>query len=287
MPSRYLGVERLVQKGLALLFLTICEPLHAELTIRPSEPAEGSMVTIEGMSGCINQPVGYSVDRLPNRPFAITIRIYDPVYIDPPLLPCPSSKRNRIIVGPLVASDYVVEYYWRFTPDSGADLRATATFTVRSKANANFPPDWLGHWSDPAHPGWGISIDRDATTGHIFGAWYVHEKAGSINAPVWLVAPNMTIDVAPPYPGYMNPLNTSLTGELYRGLATRAFFDNLDSPYNLQQVDHAGNIQIVFTSSTSATLTWSITTSNLFVNTLDDNPSFRKSGSTTMQRLAY
>lgn len=285
MPPRHLKFALcIVRRFLALLLLAVCAPVHADLTIRPAAPAEGSMVTIEGMTGCINQPVSYSVDRLPNGPFAIRIRIYDPVWLDAPLLPCPKSKRNRIIVGPVATGDYVVEYYWRFTPDSNAELRATATFTVLSKANSGFPPDWLGHWSDPANPGWGISIDRDAATGHIFAAWYVHERAGNINAPVWLVASNMTTTGASQNPG---PTNTSLIGELYRGLATRPFFDLTDTPYSLKQGDRAGNIRIDFTSSTTATLTWSITTSNLFAPTLDDTPAFRKSGSTTMQRMAY
>lgn len=269
--------------GLRALFfaiaMAVCFGAHAELAIRPAQPAAGSLVTIEGMSGCMNAPIAFSLDMASLQPNPATIKIFDPGWIDAPLMPCPAAKKNRLIIGPLPAGEYKVELFERITPTSFTTLRATASFTVTVKTNADFPPDWLGLWADPINPGWGLSIMRDPASGHIFSTWYVNERiAQGLFRPVWLVAPNMSFD------GF---LSTTLKGDLYRAIANRAFFDGSNSPYSLSQVDAAGTIQITFTSSTTATVSWSLTTANLFDTQLDIGTIFRRSGSTRLEKLVY
>lgn len=141
----------------------------AELLVYPPQPAQGSTVKIEGMSGCFGNPVEFSIEGLGSPGTDRVIKIYDPIYIPAPLLSCPPSKANRIMVGPVGAGRYRVERYERVSMASQR-LIETTSFVVTTKANAYFPSDWAGLWWVPDQPGWAILIDRDPATGHIFAA---------------------------------------------------------------------------------------------------------------------
>ncbi len=261
----------------------------AQLTIRPESPAAGSVVSIEGLTACYGFGAGYSLELPTDTEPRSVIKISDRGIVLPPPLTCPASKRNRIAVGPLEAGDYRVEYYIVGHPGGPPHLVETKLFSVVQRSNAAFPFDWAGLWSDPANPGWGITIDRDAASGHVFVAWYLHEAmAGAGTRPVWLVATNMVIDGPADLPLLERGLNTKLRGDLARGLSNRAFMDNPSAAYSLAQIELAGKIEIEFLSSTEARLSWEITNSNLFSGALQPPAAgLSRSGSTRIFRLAY
>jgi hypothetical protein len=261
----------------------------AQLVIRPPQPAAGSIVTIEGMTACYGVGSGYSLELPTDTSPDAVIKIFDRGIVLPAPLTCPASKRNRVVVGPLESGNYRVEHYIVGHPGGPPHLNETKSFTVSDKRNAAFPSDWLGLWSDPANPGWGVTLDRHPASGHIFAAWYLHETmpGGGIR-PIWLVASNMSIEGADDLPVIARTLNTKLTGDLARGFSNRAFFDSPTAPYTLAQVDLIGKIEIEFLTSTEARLTWQITSSNLFGASVQATTvGVPRSGATRLVRFDY
>lgn len=288
MMFRCVRYSRCLALVAGLFALNIGQTL-AQLVVRPGSPAAGSLVTIEGLTACYGFGAGYSLE-LPTDTVPVSvIKIFDRGIVLPPPLTCPASKRNRIAVGPLESGEYRVEYYVTGHPGGPPHLIETKMFVVTQRSNAAFPFDWAGLWSDPANPGWGITIDRDSASGHVFVAWYLHETMpGAGPRPVWLVASNMTNDGSSELPVLERGLSIKLRGDLARGLSNRAFAENPTSPYALSQIELAGRIEIEFLSSTEARLTWELSNSNLFSQALQAPATgLARSGSTRIFRLAY
>jgi hypothetical protein len=266
---------------------------RAELTIYPPQPAQGSTIKIEGMTGCFGNPVEYSIEGLGGPSTDRTIKIYDPGYIPGPLLPCPPSKVNRIMIGPVSAGRYRVERYERISAASQR-LIESASFVVTANANAYFPADWAGLWWVPDQPGWAILIDRDPATGHIFAAWYTHEgqNNGSITNPVWVFSSNMSLreDTQPEYLAFAR---TSLTGDVEFAQGNRSLLGSTITssvtipPFSLSTTK-VGKISLDFTSSTEATFSWTIGVAGGFFGRgqFPDAPAVT-SGSVPMRKFAY
>jgi hypothetical protein len=266
---------------------------RAELLIYPSQPAQGSTIKIEGMTGCFGNPVEYSIEGLGTSGMDRTIKIYDPIYIPGPLLPCPPGKANRIMIGPVSAGRYRVERYERISAASQR-LIESASFVVTAKANAYFPADWAGLWWVPDQPGWAILVDRDAATGHIFAAWYTHEgqNNGSVTNPVWVFSSNMSLreDMQPEYLAFAQ---TSLSGDVEFAQGNRSLLGSaitggpMIPPFSLS-TSMVGKISLDFTSSTEATFSWTISVAGGFFGRgkFSDAPAVT-SGSLPMRKFAY
>jgi hypothetical protein len=266
---------------------------RAELTIYPPQPAQGSTIKIEGITGCFGDSVEYSVEGLGSPGTDRIIKIYDPGYIPGPLLPCPPSKANRIMIGPVSAGRYRVERYERISAASQR-LIETTSFVVNAKANAYFPSDWTGLWWVPDQPGWAILIDRDPATGHIFAAWYTHEgqNNGGITNPVWVFSSNMSLreDALPEYLAFAR---TSLSGDVEYAQGNRSLLiTELSSgatipPFSLSPIK-VGTISLDFTSSTEATFSWTIgVAGGLFGRGQFPNAPAITNGSVSMRKFAY
>lgn len=266
---------------------------RAELTIHPPQPAQGSTIKIEGMTGCFGNSMEYSVEGLGWPGTDRVIKIYDPIYLPVPLLTCPPSKANRIMIGPVSAGRYRVERYERIGTASQR-LIETTSFVVTAKANAYFPADWAGLWWVPDQPGWAVLIDRDPATGHIFAAWYTHEgqNNGGIINPVWVFSSNMSLREDTP-PGYFAFIRTSLSGDLEfaqgnRSLLTTAVLSGAPiPPFSLSTIK-VGTISLDFTSSTDATFSWTIGVAGGFFGRgqFPSAPAIT-SGSVPMRKFAY
>jgi hypothetical protein len=266
---------------------------RAELTIYPPQPAQGSTIKIEGMTGCFGTSMEYSVEGLGTPGTDRVIKIYDPIYLPAPLLPCPPSKANRIMIGPVSAGRYRVERYERISAASQR-LIETTSFVVTAKANAYFPADWAGLWWVPDQLGWAILIDRDPATGHIFAAWYTHEgqNDGSITNPVWVFSSNMSLREDTP-PGYLAFTRTSLSGDAEFAQGNRSLLITTLSggatipPFSLSTTK-VGTISLDFTSSTEATFSWTIGVAGGFFGRgqFPGAPAIT-SGSAPMRKFAY
>ena len=266
---------------------------RAELTIHPPQPAQGSTIKIEGMTGCFGNSMEYSVEGLGWPGTDRVIKIYDPIYLPVPLLTCPPSKANRIMIGPVSAGRYRVERYERIGTASQR-LIETTSFVVTAKANAYFPADWAGLWWVPDQPGWAVLIDRDPATGHIFAAWYTHEgqNNGGITNPVWVFSSNMSLREDTP-PGYFAFIRTSLSGDLEfaqgnRSLLTTAVLSGAPIPPFSLSTTKVGTISLDFTSSTDATFSWTIGVAGGFFGRgqFPSAPAIT-SGSVPMRKFAY
>ena len=279
-----------------IIFFAICVAsigVRAELLVYPPQPAQGSIIKIEGMTGCYGDSMEYSVERLGTLGTDHVIKIYDPIFIPGPLLPCPPSKANRIMIGPVIAGRYRVELYERINAGSQRLLEATS-FIVTAKENAYFPADWAGLWWVPDQPGWAILIDRDAATGHIFAAWYTHE--GQINNattnPVWVVSPNMSLREDLP-PSYLAFTRTSLSGDAVFTQGSRSLLittlagGGTIPPFSLS-TSKVGTINLNFISSTEAIFDWNIGAAGGFFSRggLPGAPT-TSSGSLIMRKFAY
>ncbi len=235
---------------------------RAELLVYPPQPAQGSIIKIEGMTGCYGSPMEHSVEGLGTPGTDRVIKIYDPIYIPAPLLSCPPGKANRIMIGPVSAGRYRVERYER-TSVAAQRLIETTRFVVTAKENAYFPVDWAGLWWVPDQPGWAILIDRDAATGHIFAAWYTHEgqNNGGLTNPVWVFSSNMSLREGPP--AYLAFTGTSLSGDAEFAQGNRSLLITTLSggatipPFSLS-TSKVGTMTLDFTSSTEATFSWTI-----------------------------
>lgn len=196
---------------------------QAQLTISPANPAAGSMIRIEGVSGCFGNPMEISVEGMPHRPGSAVIKVFDPGYFDPPLMTCPAANKNHVMYGPVSAGSYRLEHYRKWAPPTADQLLGVSTFTVTAGSNTQAPAGWFGNWWAPTESGWAVNVERDPASGHIFMAWYTHEQEGSVIRPVWIVAPNLT---QTPF------LSTSnrLTGELYRAQGNRSLLLPVGSP---------------------------------------------------------
>ncbi len=282
-----------------IMYLTICVAsigARAELLIYPPQPAQGSTIKIEGMTGCFGTPMDYSVERLGPPSMDRVIKIYDPIYLPAPLLSCPPSKANRIMIGPVSAGRYRVERYESFRTSSTASQRLieTTSFEVTTKANAYFPADWVGLWWVPDQPGWAILIDRDPATGNIFAAWYTHESRnddGTTN-PVWVISSNMSLSEDTP-PAYSAFRLTLLSGDLAFAQGNRSLLITTLSngatipPFSLS-TKKVGTISLNFTSSTEATFSWTIDVAGgLFPRSQFPGPFAINSGSVSMRKFAY
>jgi hypothetical protein len=266
---------------------------RAELTIYPQQPAQGSTIKIEGMTGCFGKSMEYSVEGLGTPGTDRVIKIYDPIYLPAPLLPCPPSKANRIMIGPVSAGRYRVERYERISAASQR-LIETTSFVVNAKANAYFPSEWAGLWWVPDQPGWAILIDRDPATGHIFAAWYTHEgqNDGSITNPAWVFSSNMSLREDTP-PSYLAFTRTSLSGDAEFAQGNRSLLiTTLSSgapipPFSLSTTK-IGTISLDFTSSTEATFSWTIGVAGGFFGRgqFPGAPAIT-SGSVPMRKFAY
>jgi hypothetical protein len=279
-----------------IIFFAICVAsigARAELLIYPPQPAQGSTIKIEGMSGCFGNPVEFSIEGLGWPGTDRIIKIYDPGYIPAPLLPCPPSKANRIVLGPVSAGRYRVERYERSSA-STQRLIETTSFVVTAKANAYFPADWAGLWWVPDQPGWAILIDRDPTTGHIFAAWYTHEgqnNGGSTNS-VWVFSSNMSLLEDMP-PAYFAFSRTSLSGDVefaqgnHSLLITPSMNGATIPPFSLS-ITKVGTMTLDFNSSTEATLSWTIgVAGGVFSRAQFPGAPTITSGSARMRKFAY
>ena len=279
-----------------IIFFAFCVAsigVRAELLVYPPQPAQGSIIKIEGMTGCYGTSMEYSVEGLGAPNTDRVIKIYDPIYIPAPLLSCPSSKANRIMIGPVSAGRYRVERYERTSPASQR-LLETTSFMVTAKENAYFPADWAGLWWVPDQPGWAILIDRDAATGHIFAAWYTHEgqAIGAPTNPVWVTSSNMSLreDLPPSYSAFRN-ISLSGDAEFAQGnhslLITTLAGGGIIPPFSLS-TSKVGTITLYFTSSTEATFSWNIgVAGGLFGRGQFPGAPAITSGSVPMRKFAY
>lgn len=260
-------------------------PAYAELRVWPPSPAAGSTVTITGMTGCMGSPnfFEYSLEkpRGSTDPLLVgIIKIYDPIYLDPPLLPCPQLKKSYISVGPLAAGRYQIErsYY-------GGGLEV-ATFEVSNQRNATFPADLNGLWWSTAEPGWGVTIYRDPSTGHVFAAWFTHDTSSSffpaLTFPVWVVAPDMSMEGD--FSGLF--LQTNVSGTLYKALANRGQL-NAGPPFQITSTVPVGTLKINFTSTTQATMTYSIDAQFLGPAGLQGPATAPRQGTISLQKAVF
>ena len=271
---------------IALLIASACTIAHAQLKVSPASPAEGSTVTIYGMSGCMdNNKYGYSLDygnpaALPN--VGVIKLSYDPQYLDPPLLTCPKVKRPYISVGPLHAGRYRVErpHYATSATDSGLE---TMEFEVVRRDNRTFPTELNGLWWSTSEPGWGVSIYRDSSTGHVFAAWYTHDSSSGIAYPVWVVASNMTMEGE--YVGYATFLQVGLKGELHKALANRGQLET-GSPFQIVSATPVGSMRIDFSSTTEAVMTYTLDNQFLGQTTVP-RPGLQRKGTIKLEKSVF
>jgi hypothetical protein len=289
----------LLRTTLPALFLAVAAfttPVGAQLRIDPPAPIENSLVKIEGLSGCLGNTYSYSfeVNRGANGTKAV-IRVYDPGYLDPPLLTCPPAKKGRITVGPLAAGDYTVEHYLRvFSTDT---LQASIAFKVGQDNNTFASADWAGIWWAPSQPGWAIIVDRDPESGRVFAAWFTHDTDLSVlqipNVPSnlklpprrqWLVSPSMSA-FDPALPNYLLRIQASLSGDVYLATANRSLFavDPLNTfAYVPTKV---GTMKLTFLDYSQATLDYSL---NMSQDGISESPNASpRSGRVALRRFRY
>jgi hypothetical protein len=245
--------------ALAVLSLATVATAYAQLTVYPAKPAAGSMIRIEGMSGCFGLPVEISVEGLPHRPGGVVIKVFDPGWIPTPLMPCPASKKNHVVYGPVLGGNYRVELYQRLglTPPLPDSLVGTSTFAVTGGNNVDVPNAWSGNWWSPSQSGWAVNLERDPATGNIFMAWYTHEQLGGESRPVWIVAPNLTQVLSGGIPD-------KLTGQLYRAQGNRGLFAPGGSPIPpafSMTAQAVGTVTLEFTALNRMTLSYAIAVS--------------------------
>jgi hypothetical protein len=119
-------------------------------------------------------------------------------------------------------------------------LALAAAFCLPARAD-NTATDYSDLWWNPAHPGWGLGIDRQGDT--MFATLFVY---GADGTATWLTAS----DVHP-----SNASSTSWTGKLYRtsGLGFASAFDA--STVTIAEV---GALRIDFSAPVRGTLTYSV-----------------------------
>lgn len=255
---------------------------HAQLSVYPANPAVGSTIRIDGVSGCFGLPVEIAVQGLPHRPGGTVIKVFDEGWLDAPLMTCPPANKNHVVYGPVSAGSYRLEHYRRMTPPTPDQLLGAATFTVTVGSNAQAPAAWFGNWSTPSESGWAVNLERDPASGHIFMAWYTHEQEGSVVRPVWIVAPNLT---------QAQFLSTSnrLTGELYRAQGNRGLLEVGDSPippaftFAAQPV---GTVTLEFTAVDRMTMRYSLSLSGGMIAPSGPNV-LTLSGARLLQKFTY
>jgi hypothetical protein len=100
--------------------------------------------------------------------------------------------------------------------------------------------DYSGLWSDPAEPGWGLSIAQNAAN-HVFAAWFTHDAQANAT---WLVMPGGDWKSA-----------VDLEGTLYRARSSA-----WDAEYDPAQftVVPAGSLDLQFNADGTATATFSV-----------------------------
>jgi hypothetical protein len=260
--------------------------VNAQLAVDPPEPVAGSMVKIVGISGCMGNWMDYSVVWAANKNLDTVIKIIDPGYIDAGLLPCPVSKKNRIVVGPLIEGSYVVERYFRASTGAGP-LQDSVRFRVTAASNQYFPPDWTGFWWSPTEPGWAISVDRDPATGHIFAVWYTHVLDAATQRPrdTWFVAPNLSL-TGVGAPSDFPQLARVVSGDVYVANGSRSLFP-ANTPLSAFSFTGAkiGSISMTFLSYTEARLEWTL---NMTGDSIDQSASARpRSGSVSLRKFTY
>jgi hypothetical protein len=201
------SVARTVLAALSVLSL----PALAALTFDPPNPVEGSMVRIDGLSGCRGNPVNVSVTEVhPTTGAEPTsgrlIEIADPGWIAMPLLPCP---KNSIMVGPLRQGGYQVRYTFFGTPSSSTTLNVGAAATKPLHGGV---PDYTGFWT-PESGNMGLSIQRDPASGRMFIAWFTHASAAwqfpntmPVPSSIWMYVPNIQ---------FSQQFAEQLSGDLY------------------------------------------------------------------------
>ncbi len=280
-------VRRVMHSPAALIALgaLVAPCAHALLTIAPANPAAGSMIRIEGLSGCFGDPVEISVEGLPYRPGGAVIKVFDPVWIDAPLMPCPPAKKNHVIYGPVLGGNYRVELYQRLglTPPEPDRLVGTLTFKVTGGNNRDVPNAWSGNWWSPSVPGWAVNLERDPASGNIFMAWYTHDQLGGLARPVWIVAPNLTQVQSGGIP-------SRLTGEVYRAQGSRALINIPTSPILppfTMTAQSVGTVTLEFTAFDRMTLNYSISTSTSTIVPSSTEAAIVLTGSLPLQKFTY
>ena len=277
----------LLYRFIAVLIASASMIAHAQLRVSPASPAEGSTVTIYGMTGCMdNNKYGYSLEfgnptALPN--IGLIKLSYDPGYIDPPLLTCPKVKRPYISVGPLRAGRYRVER--PHFPNNATDMGLeTMEFEVVKRENRTFPTELNGLWWSTSEPGWGVTIYRDPSTGHIFAAWYTHDSSAGVAYPVWIVASNMTME-GEYAADYAAVLQIGLKGELHKALANRGQLET-GGPFQIVSATPVGSMRIDFSSTTAAVMTYTLDSQFLGLTT-GPRPTLQRSGTIKLEKSVF
>lgn len=279
-----MGNSRILSIFVTLLVSLASMGAHAQLRVSPASPAEGSTVTIYGMTGCMNEPYGYSLEtgNASVPPYVGVIKFYDPGYLDAPLLTCPKVKKAHISVGPLRAGLYRIErsYYKNRPTDSGVE---TMDFEVVKRENRTFPAELNGLWWSTSEPGWGISIYRDPSTGHVFAAWYTHDSNAGIAYPVWIVASNMTMEGE--HPDYAAFIQVGLKGQLHKALANRGQLET-GNPFQIVSASPVGSMRIDFSSTTEAVMTYKL--DNQFLGPTNGlPPALQRQGTIKLEKSAF
>jgi hypothetical protein len=100
-------------------------------------------------------------------------------------------------------------------------------------------------WGGPPENGWGIVFTQRG--GSIFAAWFTYDQFGS---PIWYVASNCA-GVS------TNASSGTCSGTLYR-VNGHAFFGVAFVPVNSSDIIPVGNLQVTFTSSNTAVMSYSL-----------------------------
>lgn len=276
-------VTRFNESAIVLVFGLLLAPCaQAQLRISPVNPAWGSMIRIEGISGCFGAPVEISVQGYSGNPGGAVIKVFDPGWLDTPLMPCPPGIKNYVEYGPVSMGTYRVEHYRRITSAPPDRLLGTLFFTVTGGNNLGVPTAWNGNWWSPGESGWAINIERDPTSGNIFMAWYTHEQQAGIARPVWIVAPNLTQVQSVGSP-------TRLTGELYRAQGSRGLINLAGSPIPpafSMTAQSVGTVTLEFTALDRMTLSYSISTNGGTIVS-SSTPGALITGSALLQKFTY
>ena len=270
-------------KAATLTFALFASGAQAQLSIYPPNPAVGSTIRIDGVSGCFGLPVEIAVAGLPQRPGGTVIKVFDEGWLDPPMMTCPSANKNHVVYGPVSAGSYRLEHYRRMTPPTPDQLLGAMTFTVAAaSSSAQAPAVWFGNWWVPNESGWAVNLERDPTSGHIFMAWYTHEQEGGVIRPVWIVAPNLT------QTQFLTNSNR-LTGELYRAQGNRGLFLPGASPIPpafTVAAQPVGTVTLEFTAADRMTLRYSVSLNGGMIGSSGPN-ALIVSGALLLQKFAY
>lgn len=251
---------------------------QAQLTISPANPAAGSMIRIEGVSGCFGNRVDISVEGMPHPPGSAVIKVFDPIWLG--VLPCPPGNKNHVVYGPVSAGTYRLEHYLRLNPPTPDRLLSTSEFTVTDGNNTRAPIAWFGNWWTPSQSGWAVNLERDPASGNIFMAWYTHEQQGSEVRPVWIVAPNLTQG---------QPVGMQLTGEIYRAQGNRGLLIPGGSPIPPAftiVAQPVGTVTLEFTAPDRMTLRYSMSLNGGSIAPSGPTSSMI-SGALLLQRFTY